>query len=140
MSVKPLLICGFALLALAGCKEEAKTDSKTSESAPAAKTSSAAKGQTVYFVCQMTSERVDYISEMIEMTTPRTNEEMARAFQKKVESLDRVQYPLGEGDTYTYTCTSDTDVRKMMNLSLDLRGMGDVEITKPFRSVTGWKP
>ena len=140
-----LLPLSLAILAFAGCKDE-ETGSQAAQDAPAAATAETSKpaakktrGQSVYFVCQMTSDRVNYLSEMIEMTKPRTNEEMAAAFKAKVESLDRTYYPLGEGDALTYSCTSDTDVRKMMNYALDLRGQS-ADISTPFRTVTGWKP
>lgn len=140
MTVHKAIILGIAALALAGCKDDGKADTPAQAEAAAPEKASSKSGPTVYFVCQMNSDRVNYLSEMVEMTSPRTNEEMAAAFQTKVESLDRTYFPLPEGDTITYTCASDTDVRKMLDLSLELRGMNGGTVSTAFRSVTGWTP
>lgn len=137
MTMKFAISLAVVTLVLAGCKDD-KAEAKAVADAPkpAAPKSRAA---SVYFVCQMTSDKVNYLSELIEMKTPRTNEEMARAFKAKVESLDRTYYPMPEDGAVNYECLSDTDVRKMADYALDLRGQS-ASVSTPFRSVTGWKP
>mgnify|MGYP000108974505 CR=1 FL=1 len=148
MTLKTAVFLTFAALTIVGCKEDKPpkqvaqadaSENKVTETAKPSPKSSSAK--SVYFVCQMNSERVNYLSELIEMKSPRTNEDMAKSFEAKIATLDRTYYPLPEGDAITYTCTSDTDVRKMLDLSLDLRGMNEgATVSAPFRTVTGWKP
>lgn len=124
----------IALLVASLCLLTACSDAETENTK---KTPKAQSGPTVFFVCDVTGDGVSYFSEMIEGPAGATENALAAAFLKKVESLDRTYYPLPPA--VEANCESGTDPREMAMKALDARETA-MQNGNAFRSVTGWKP
>lgn len=143
MKLIQLLALGAVLSLTAACKDESKAKDDTRPTVQSNTASTKAKDKAArsdaYFVCQVETSKVAYFSEMVQGPANATDASMAADFLKKVESLDRVRYPLPEGETPEASCESGTDVRAMASYSMGLLN-SSLEQGRPFRSITDWKP
>lgn len=145
MAIRKSICAGIAIIALAGCGESKtveKPEPKPVETkAPKNKIdelkAKVEAADRVHFRCQLNSSEIYYFSGIVPGPDGATNESMADAFLKNIESRSRVVYRIPEGSTVE--CESGMDTHPMLMNLLAERKKAIAEGV-PFRNLDDWKP
>ena len=145
MAIRKSICAGIAIIALAGCGESKtveKPEPKPVETkAPSNKIeelkAKVAAADRIHFRCQLNSKEILYFSGIVPGPDGATNESMADAFLKTIQSRNRSEYPVPAGSAVE--CESGKDTHPMLMNLLAARKKAIAEGV-PFRNLDDWQP